>query len=50
MAELVHLQNTSTAEDIIEVLNNDAGVIIDGLIDQKAVSYTHLTLPTNSLV
>ena len=38
MAELVHLQNTSTAEDIIEVLNNDAGVIIDGLIDQKEVS------------
>ena len=37
MAELVHLQNTSTAEDIIEVLNNDAGVIIDGLIDQKEV-------------
>lgn len=38
MAELVHLQNTSTAEDIIEVLNNDAGVIIDGLIDQKEVN------------
>ena len=27
MAELVHLQNTSTAEDIIEVLNNDAGYL-----------------------
>ena len=38
MAELVHLQNTSTAEDIIEVLNNDAGVIIDGLVDQKEVN------------
>ena len=38
MAELVYLQNTSTAEDIIEVLNNDAGVIIDGLIDQKEVN------------
>ena len=38
MAELVHLQNTSTAEDIIEVLNNDAGVIIDGLIVQKEVN------------
>ena len=38
MAELVHLQNTSTAEDIIEVLNNDAGVIIDGLIDQEEVN------------
>ena len=38
MAELVHLKNTSTAEDIIEVLNNDAGVIIDGLIDQKEVN------------
>ena len=38
MAELVHLQNTATAEDIIEVLNNDAGVIIDGLIDQKEVN------------
>ena len=38
MAELVHLQNTSTAEDIVEVLNNDAGVIIDGLIDQKEVN------------
>ena len=38
MSELVHLQNTSTAEDIIEVLNNDAGVIIDGLIDQKEVN------------
>ena len=38
MAELVHLQNTSTAEDIIEVLNNDAGVIIDGLIDQIEVN------------
>ena len=44
MAELVHLQNTSTAEDIIEVLNNDAGVIIDGLIDQKEVNHLNKDL------
>ena len=46
MAELVHLQNTSTAEDIIEVLNNDAGVIIDGLIDQKEVNLLNKDLAT----
>ena len=37
MAELVHLSKTSSVDEIIEVLDKDAGVIIDNLIDQDEV-------------
>ena len=37
MAKLVHLSKTSSVDEIIEVLDKDAGVIIDNLIDQDEV-------------
>ena len=33
MAELRHLSSDTSADDIIEVLHDDAGVIIDNVLD-----------------
>ena len=33
MAELKHLSSDASADDIIEVLHDDAGVIIDNVLD-----------------
>ena len=32
MADLVHLSSSASSEEIIDVLNKDAGVIIDNLL------------------
>ena len=38
MADLVHLSSSASSEEIIDVLNKDAGVIIDNLLDLDDIS------------
>ncbi len=38
MADLVHLPNSASSEEIIDVLNKDAGVIIDNLLHSDDIS------------
>ena len=38
MAHLVHLSNSASSEEIIDVLNKDAGVIIDNLLHSDDIS------------
>ena len=38
MADLVHLSNSASSEEIIDVLNKDAGVIIDNLLHTQMIS------------
>ena len=38
MADLVHLSNSASSEEIIDILNKDAGVIIDNLLHLDDIS------------
>ena len=38
MADLVHLSSSASSEEIIDVLNKDAGVIIDNLLHSDDIS------------
>ena len=38
MADLVHLSSSASSEEIIDVLNKDAGVIIDNLLYSDDIS------------
>ena len=38
MADLVHLSNLASSEEIIDILNKDAGVIIDNLLHSDDIS------------
>ena len=38
MADLVHLSNSASSEEIIDILNKDAGVIIDNLLHSDDIS------------
>ncbi len=38
MADLVHLSNSASSEEIIDVLKKDAGVIIDNLLHPDDIS------------
>ena len=38
MANLVHLSNSASSEEIIDILNRDAGVIIDNLLHLDDIS------------
>ena len=46
MAEILHLKADAAEEDILSVIDRDAAVILDDVINTDSVSYTHLTLPT----
>ena len=57
MADIKHLKADASQEDILSVIDQDAALILDDVLDNDLlsqikdeldpVSYTHLTLPTN---
>ena len=60
MAEVKHISIDTPDEEALEIIDNDAAVIIDDVIPESKintildeldpVSYTHLTLPTTPYV
>ena len=46
MAELKHLSSDTSAENIIEVLHDDAGVIVDNVLDLEFLETVNNELET----